>query len=232
MTEAMQPPTYKLYSPPGSFRAFATLIAAEYNGISIQVISDKVETTGQSLEEIIRTKSPTGKAPILECPDGKVIFSSHAMARFVVSLRSDSVLLGKNTRERMAIDEWMDWVACEVELPACVCFYPALGLMLKNPVATTKAKTDLGVALQLLETYLSKQQKTQRSLSSFGFLVRPHQMTLADIVVASTLLYPFTLVCDEAYLQPYPNVVKWFLACVRQPQFVAVVGTIELYKKS
>jgi glutathione S-transferase len=225
-------PVYKLYSPPGSFRAFATLVAAEYNGISIHVVTDTDSATGQTMEEAVLAKSPTGKAPILECPDGQIIFSSHAMARFVTSLRTDSVLLGSTTRERMAMDEWMDWAACEVELPACVWFYPVAGIMPHIPEATAKAKTDFAMALQLLETYLSKQQSNTSGHSPCCYLVKPHQITLADIVVVSTLLYPFKLVCDETYLKPYPNVVQWFLACINQPQFVAVVGKTELYKKT
>lgn len=216
-------PTYKLYSPPGSFRAFAALIAAEYNGVHIEVVTANIEQT-------IAWKSPTGKAPILECvPSNQIIFSSHAMTRFVASLRTDSVLLGSTVQERMAIDEWMDWVACEVELPACVWFYPVAGYMTNNTEATSKAKKDFGAALQLLETYLSKQPRELES--SCPFLVKRSQISLADVVVVSTLLYPFKLVCDEAYLKPYPTVVKWFRICVSRPEFVAVVGKVELYKE-
>ena len=58
-------------------------------------------------------------------------------------------------------------------------------------------------------------------------------MTLADIVLASTLLYPFKLVCDaDSYLKPYDKVVSWFKNCIAQPQFEAVVGKIEMYKPS
>ena len=57
------------------------------------------------------------------------------------------------------------------------------------------------------------------------------QITLADIVVASTLLYPFKLVADAAYLKPYPNVVRWFQTCVNQPEFQQVVGVVTMCKK-
>ncbi len=124
-------PTYKLYAPPGSFRAFAPLIAAEYNGISIEVA-----TSQEEIETAIATKSPTGKAPILETlPSGQILFSSHAMARYVAGLRQDSGLLGTSFQDRALIDAWIDWTAQDVELPACVWFYPVVGYMPSNPAA-------------------------------------------------------------------------------------------------
>jgi elongation factor 1-gamma len=56
-------------------------------------------------------------------------------------------------------------------------------------------------------------------------------ITLADIVLASTLLYPFKLVADKNYLKPYGNVQRWFNTCVNQPEFVSVVGKVTLCKK-
>lgn len=84
----------------------------------------------------------------------------------------------------------------------------------------TKAKTDLAAALKVLNDFLL--DKT--------YLVG-NQITLADIVVVSTLLYPFKLVTDPAYLKPFPNVVRWFQTCVSQPEFQQVVGDVVLCKK-
>lgn len=112
-------PTYKLYTPAGSFRAFAPLIAAEYNGVDVDVITEDVDS-------IIAAKSPTGKAPLLETPKG-AIFSSHAMSRFVASQRRDTGLVGGSFQEQSSVDAWMDWSAQDLELPACVLFYPVAG---------------------------------------------------------------------------------------------------------
>lgn len=57
------------------------------------------------------------------------------------------------------------------------------------------------------------------------------QITLADITVASALVYPMKLVCDKAYLKPFGNVVRWFNTCVNQPEFKKVVGAVTLCKK-
>jgi elongation factor 1-gamma len=78
----------------------------------------------------------------------------------------------------------------------------------------------LGTALSVLNAYLL--DKT--------YLVG-NQVTLADIVVASTLLYPFKLVADKGYLKNYGNVVRWFNTCVNQAEFQQVIGQVALCKK-
>ena len=121
----MPAPTYTLYAPEASFRAFAVLIAAEYNGVAVRVDTDLANAS----------KSPVGKLPLLQLPDGSTIFSSHAMAKFVAGLRRDTGLLGGSLQEAAAIDAWLDWAAQDVELPACVWFYPAAGYMPFNEEA-------------------------------------------------------------------------------------------------
>lgn len=79
----------------------------------------------------------------------------------------------------------------------------------------------MGAALEILNKYLN--DKT--------YMVND-QITLADITIACTLLYPFKLVCDKAFVKPYGNVVRWFMTCVNQPEFAAVVGKVEMCKKS
>ena len=86
-----------------------------------------------------------------------------------------------------------------------------------------KAKVDFGTALQVLEDHLST--------SKTAYLVNDDQVTLADIVVVSTLVYPFKLTCDQMYLKPYPAVQRWFKACVDQPEFKEVLGVTTMCKK-
>lgn len=57
------------------------------------------------------------------------------------------------------------------------------------------------------------------------------KITLADITVASALVYPMKLVMSPEYRKAFPCVTRWFTTCVAQPQFKAVVGTVELAKE-
>jgi elongation factor 1-gamma len=122
--------------------------------------------------------------------------------------------------EAAAIDGWMEFAANELELPACVWWYPVAGYMPFNDKAYEKAKTDLAAVLGKLECHLH----TRTYLGG-------EQITLADIAVASALVYPMKLVCDKTWLKPFTNVTRWFTTCVNQPQFTAVIGQVQMCKK-
>lgn len=203
---------YTLHVPAGSFRAFKILIAAEYNGIDID-IPEFDATVAASL-------SPTGKAPVLQTPTG-VIFESHSIARYVARMRRDKGLTGNGSVvEEAAVDSWCDFCMNQVELPACVWWYPVAGYMPFQQLAYDKAKSDLTKALTTLNNFLENKK----------FLVNDN-ITLADITIASALVYPFKLVCDETYRKSFPNVIRWFTECTSQNEFKAVIGTVSLCKK-
>jgi elongation factor 1-gamma len=54
------------------------------------------------------------------------------------------------------------------------------------------------------------------------------KMSLADIVVASALVYPMKLLMDASFRAPFPNTMRWFNTCVNQPEFKAVIGEVVL----
>jgi len=204
--------SYTLHTPAGNFRAFKALIAAEYNGIKV----DAPEFDAS----VVSSLSPNKKAPILVTPTGSVIFESNAIARYLAKVRRDTGLAGENAFEEASIDSWVEWSANELELPCCVWFYPVAGYMPFHPDAYTKAKDDVGKALSVLNEHLV--DKTY---------IVGERITLADICLASTLVYPLKLVCDKNFLKSYGNVTRWFQTCVNQPQFEAVIGKVTLCKK-
>lgn len=210
--------TYRIYTPPGSLFAFAPLVVSEYADVSVEIVSDK-----DIVEEIIESKSPTGKAPLLETQKGDVIVSSQAISRFIASLRRDTELFGKGSIEdTVAIDDWTNWAAQELELPVCLSYYMTTGVMRFGEDNMAKTKKDIECALAVLE---SKFQ------NAHTYLVLPDQVTVADIVISCYLVYPFTLVFSEAELKEFPKVKTWFENCMQQPEFISVLGKIECGKK-
>jgi elongation factor 1-gamma len=201
----------KLHSDMGNFRAFKALIAAEYNGVDIEVVEAK--------KGDLKSKSPYGRLPVLETPCG-AIFESNAIARYVARLRADTNLTGSTFFESGQVDSWIDFSAHDIELPATVWAYPIIGLLPLNAAASAKAKGDLAKALEILEAHLV--DKT--------YLVG-HHITLADICVVAALVYPFKLVADAAFRGPFPNVMRWFDTCVHQPAFENVIGQVVLATK-
>ena len=204
--------SYTLHTPAGSFRAFKILIAAEYNGIDIDIPEFDIKAATQL--------SPTGKAPVLETSNG-VLFESNAIARYIATLRNDTALTGNGFVEAALVDQWCDFCAHQLELPACVWFYPVAGYMPFQKAAYDKAKGDVSAALSVLN----------KALEGKTYLVNDDKITLADITVASALVYPFKLVCDGKYLKKYKNVTRWFKDCVSQDEFKAVIGEVAMCKK-
>jgi elongation factor 1-gamma len=84
-------------------------------------------------------------------------------------------------------------------------------------LCTAKAKESLSRSLATLDQYLL--DKT--------YLVG-EKITLADITVASALVYPLKFVMAPHYRAPFVNVLRWFETCVNQPQFQRVIGTVVL----
>lgn len=219
----------KLYTDLGNFRSFKILIAAEYNSVAI----DLPEYNPTE----VASKSPAGRVPILETPSG-TIFESNAIARYIARIRRDTELYGVSFFESAQVDSWIDFTSHDIELviflkmsdgllhflkflfvliqPATLWFYPVIGYLPYNPAATSKAKADFARALGVLERHLA--DKT--------YLVG-HKITLADITVASALVYPFKFVADAAFRSPFPNVIRWFNTLVHQPAFEAVIGTVQ-----
>ncbi|KAJ8601449.1 hypothetical protein CTAYLR_005950 [Chrysophaeum taylorii] len=205
----------KLYTYPANFRAFKALIAAEYQGIDVEVPEDfDMETTGKSAEFL--AMSPMGKVPVLSTPSGP-IFESNAIARYIARLRRDTDLYGRTFYESAVIDSWIDFCGHELELPCTMWVYPIIGYMPFNPTAYAKAKEHVAKALATLDAHLL--DKTY---------VVGESLTLADITIASALVYPAKLAMDPKFRAQFPNVMRWFDLCVHQPQFIAVIGEVAL----
>lgn len=203
-----------LFVEPGNFRAFKILIAAEYNNVTINIPAFNLKESNKTSEFL--KISPLGRVPALSTPEGN-IFESNAIARYIARMRNDTGLYGKTFFESAEIDQWIDFTSHNVELPASIWFYPVLGYMPANASAIEKSKADLLTALKVVESHL--QLRT--------YLVG-ESVTLADITLASTLLYPFKFVCDPTYRAHFPNVMRWFETCVNQTQFEAVIGKVVL----
>jgi glutathione S-transferase len=193
----------KLYAAPDSSKAKRILIAATYNGISIEAPADSAQGS-------------EGKMPVLETDEG-CIFSTNAIARYVARIRRDTGVYGQTFIESGAIDGWVEFCQHELEVPLCVWVYPKLGIFEEVPAATKQAKEDVGKAMGILNKHLE----------SHTFMVG-HQVTLADITIASCLMDGFVHVMDAAFRGQFPNVVRWFETCVNQPQFMKVLGPVTM----
>jgi len=207
---------YKIYSYPNNPRVWKAQIAGKYNGVEIDTPAFQMGTDNKT--PAFLEKNPNGKVPTLETPDG-CIWESNAIARYIARQGSAKVYSG-SLYDQALIDQWIDFSVGEIELPSAAWLYPIIGIVPFHKEATNKAKTDIKKALNLLNNYLIPRT----------FLVG-ERVSLADIVVSMSLYRLYKMVFDPGFRKAFPNVTRWYLTCVNQPEFKSVIGEVELCEK-
>jgi len=129
-------------------------------------------------------------------------------------------LYGKSAFEAGLIDQWIEFSATSIDLPALAWTLPLEGLIPNNGLATKKAGEDIKKVFQILDSHLL----------TCTYLVG-NRISLADIVVANSLVRLFELVLDPTFRSGFVNATRWFNTVVNQPNFVAVRGHITLADK-
>jgi len=203
----------KLFSDQGNAAAWKILVAAKYSGVQVDTPNFEVGVDNKTPEFV--KKSPTGKVPVLETAEG-TIFEPNAAARYVAR-HSKRSLFGSTSFEAAEVDNWIDFSVSEIDLPASVWLFPIFGSIENNPTATQRAKGDIRKVLEVLNSRLADRT----------FLVG-ERLSLADIVVATSLHRLYEKVLDPAFRKVFVNTNRWFTTVVNQPEYLAVAGELTL----
>nr|XP_019571100.1 PREDICTED: valine--tRNA ligase isoform X2 [Rhinolophus sinicus] len=162
-----------------------------------------------------RTPFPPPRLPALEQgPGGLWVWGATAVAQ----LLWPAGLGGPGgSRAAVVVQQWVSYADTELIPAACGATLPALGLRssVQDPQAALGA---LGRALSPLEEWLR--------LHTYLAGEAP---TLADLAAVTALLLPFRYVLDASARRIWGNVTRWFITCVQQPEFRAVLGEVVLY---
>ncbi len=204
----------ELLSYRGNTHALQTLVAARYQRVHIATPLFHMGTDNATAQ--FTSLSPLQKVPVLTTPHGH-LNEPVAILRHVGRLRADTALAGKTFFDEALVDQWIEFAKQELDLPVGMWVYPILGFIASDGANTASAKADLARALAVLDAHLASRTH-----------IVGDAVTIADIAIACSLLNPFKLVFDAAFLEPLPNVVRWFRMCVSQPEFVSVLGTTHL----
>jgi len=157
-------------------------------------------------------ESQTGKIPVLETDQG-CIFTNVAIARYLSRLRRDVGLYGQNLIEGGMIDSWVEFCTHELEIPLSTWIFPLKGIFPEVPEATAQAKIGVKRALDVLNNHLLHNT----------YMVG-HQVTLADVSIVCALADAMTIAFDKQFLEPLPNLMRWYGLVSSQPEFVGVLG--------
>ncbi|KAJ3033797.1 Elongation factor 1-gamma [Rhizophlyctis rosea] len=208
----------KIFSYPNNVRVAKVHIAAAYNDLTVEEVAINMGVDNKTPEFL--AKFPLGKVPVFEGADGFNLYESNAIAYYVASLKEDTTLFGANKKEAAQVQQWIavsdnEWVPI-----AAGWLFPIYGFLPENPQTTKKAQEDAKRVLNVLNQHLLTRT----------YLVG-ETVTLADIVVATTLIQFYRTVFDPTFRSPYTNVNRWFLTVVNQPKFAKVVGEVVLAEK-
>jgi len=209
---------YTMHTYAGDFRAFKGMIAAQYSGVEVDFNAD-FKMGKDNNTKAFKAMSPMGKVPVLETPKGALL-ESNAIARFLARHDASAELMGCSFFEQAQVESWIDWCSNELEVPVTMWIYPLFGFMPPNPKQVNKATKETKEALKVLEAHLK----------SRSFMVG-NKVTLADIVLAAVLTYPFKMCFDGNQRKGFPCVTRWFMTLAAQPEFVAVIGDVLLCGK-
>jgi len=208
-----------LYTLADNFRGQKALIAAQFSGAKVKVVSDSTGfvfgETNKSSE--FTKKFPLGKVPALETAEGEYIFESSAIAYY---LASDD-LRGKSNVDKAHVIQWISFAESEILPHACALVFPCLGLIQFNKQANEKAKEEIKRIFAALNQHLLTRT----------YLVG-ERVTLADISVATNLVQLYQLVLEPSFRDQFPNVNRWFTTLINQSQFKAVLGDVKLCDKA
>jgi len=205
-----------LYTYPDNFRAFKVLIAAEYSGAKVKTAPNFVFGETNTSKEFL-AKFPTGKVPAFEADNGMCLFESNAIAYYVAN---EQLRGGKDAIAQSQVLQWLNFADSDILPAACTWVFPCLGIMQFNKNATDRAKEDIKKAMTALNDHLLHHT----------FLVG-ERVTLADIVVACTMLSLYQNVLDPGFRKAFGNVNRWFATIVNQPQAKKVLGTVNMADK-
>ena len=162
---------------------------------------------------MIRIYCCIGKVPTLSTSHGG-IFESNSIARYIARLNPSAHLYGKSNHDQSYIDSWLDYTINEIEPVGFLLIGPLNGYVQYNVKAHNDALVSLNNVLTLLNTYLTNNT----------YFVG-HSVTLADIVIFTSLHDLYKRIIPTELQQKYQAVTRWFNLCLHTPEFQSVIGT-------
>jgi len=217
MTESTIHTIYAPLALPKSIKAQIAFIFAGVPFEEVEVAFDKLKTP-----EFLK-KNPNGKVPVIETPNGKFIWESNAILRYIARLDKSRGLYGRDVVEEAQVDQWMDWFATNYEKDFYLAVSPHTGRNLQITKEEQKEALErLLTGFKVLESHL------RLNTTLVG-----NRITIADISIAVMLNIAFRFVWDEKFRNKnIPNITRWYEYLINQEPFKKVYGKPVLCKKA
>uniref|UniRef100_A0A4W6C5E4 Valine--tRNA ligase n=1 Tax=Lates calcarifer TaxID=8187 RepID=A0A4W6C5E4_LATCA len=144
---------------------------------------------------------------VLGAGEGDSVLSGASAVAFYLACQGKRA--GTDTKQQSQVWQWLSFADNELTPVCCAVVFPLMGLQ-------QSSRAEMLRVLKVLN----------HALEPRTFLVG-ESITLADMAVATAVLLPFKYVNRKVLT----NVTRWFTTCVNQPQFLKVLGKIDLCKK-
>jgi len=156
-------------------------------------------------------RNPNRLVPVLEEPDGRVLWESNAIVRYLASVHGRGGLWPEDDFDRASVDRWMDWMVTTLHPDLTPVFWglirnaPAYG----TPEARAPHVEKLGRAFAILDRHLADRA-----------FVGGDTFTMGDIPVGAATYRYYTLAIDHADL---PHLRRWYESLTGRPAYATHV---------
>lgn len=182
-----------------TIRTLQAQAAANINGLDLSIPEFAMGKTNRTDEFL--AKFPFGKVPTFEGPDGTKIFESDAMAEYIaLNGPAASQLMGTTPAEKATIRQWICFAQGEVLDVVTELVLWRVKYKPYDETTETNGLQRLERSLAFLDTHL----KGRTWLAGEG------KISMADITVASALVWGFSRVIDAEMRAKYPLTVAWY----------------------
>jgi elongation factor 1-gamma len=202
----------RLFAPPNRLRhdLLKCQIAAAYQGIPLETPTYELD----HLYAVFGERAPPHDiSRMMLATSEDFLYGASSIARHLARLVRDTDLLGCTFFESALVEQWVDFSSYELE-PMCVVLTLTPSDYPDRDAHVEEAKKLLGVL--------------DRFLLDRTYFVGD-SITLADICITSALVEPYEQVMSAEFLEPFPNVRRWFDTCIHQKPFAAVLGELRQY---
>jgi elongation factor 1-gamma len=192
----------------------------------VRVVSDLVgqklaiEVVDESFRKSAEWKDmmTTDDFPLLKTDEGSLQQSS-AICTYVAQLAGGK-MLGKTAVERSQVDQWVSFSNSTVEPTASIVSTGIFGWGDVQQDTWNNAAKDLKAHMKVMNTALEGKK----------FLVG-NEMTIADVVLAATLLLNFQTTLDAGFRKAMKNVDAWAQSMYANASMKKVFGAVQMCAK-
>lgn len=147
------------------------------------------------------SKFPLGKVPAFEGADGTNLFESDAIAQYIAESGPKAAqLLGATPAERASIRQWICFAQGEIVEPVTQLALWRINLKPYDEATETSNLQRIERSLGCLETHLKGRT----------WFVSNDNVSMADITVASSLMWGFSMAIDAEMRAKFPITVAWY----------------------